>query len=172
VQSFNGVVKPFGETRPAWKVLRVLGSLLGLPGFDFESVDDVRTRLLPASAAIAAKLANGTRVAIDRPAVATRGFERVAEVPIYFADALARRAPSLQQAADARPPRARMNALTLQQIGVAEGAALKVRQGRGEAVLTAMIDPAVPSGVVRIAAAHPSTCGLEGLSGSITVERA
>ena len=56
------------------------------------------------------------------------------------------------------------------QIGVAEGAAQKVRQGRGEAVLTAMVDAAVPAGVIRIAAAHSSTCGLEGLSGPIAVE--
>jgi NADH-quinone oxidoreductase subunit G len=46
-----------------------------------------------------------------------------------------------------------------------------VRQGRGEAVLTAAIDASVPAGVVRIAAAHPSTCGLDGLSGAIMVER-
>ena len=41
VQSFHAVVKPLGETRPAWKVLRVLANLLGLPGFDFESSQDV-----------------------------------------------------------------------------------------------------------------------------------
>ena len=169
-QAFNGVVKPFGETRPAWKVLRVLGSLLGLSGFDFESIDDVRSQLLPMGPALASQLANGTRVDIVKPAVATHGIERVADVPIYFADPLARRAPSLQQSADGRPPRARMNALTLQRIGVAEGGTVKVRQGRGEAVLTAQIDAAVPSGVVHIAAAHPSTCGLDGLFGAITVE--
>ena len=65
-----------------------------------------------------------------------------------------------------------MNALTLAQLGVAEGAQVKVTQGRGEAVLAALVDAAVPAGVVRIAAAHPSTCGLDGLSGPITVERA
>ncbi len=56
-------------------------------------------------------------------------------MPIHFADPLVRRAPSLQQTADARPPQARMNALTLAQLGVAEGAQVKVTQGRGEAVL-------------------------------------
>ena len=168
-QRFNGVVKPYSETRPAWKVLRVLGSMLDLPGFEFESIDDVRAQL-PDDSALASRLDNGTRVAITTPAGAGRGFERVADVPLYFADPLVRRAPSLQVTADARPPRARMNTLTLQQIGVTEDAAVKVRQGRGEAVLTAMVDPAVPAGVVRIAAAHPSTCGLEGLSGPITVE--
>ncbi len=168
-QRFNGVVKPFAETRPAWKVLRVLGSMLDLPGFDFESIDDVRAQL-PDDSALASRLANGTRAAVTTPGGPARGFERVADVPIYFADPLVRRAPSLQVTADARPPRARMNALTLQQIGVAEDAAVKVRQGRGEAVLTAAIDAAVPPGIVRIAAAHPSTCALEGLSGPIAVE--
>ena len=172
VQRFHGVVKPFGEARPAWKVLRVLGSMLGLPGFEFESIDDVRDAMLPDESALAPRLANATRVEIARPASAGRGFERVADVPIYFADSLVRRAPSLQQAADARPPRARMNELTLQQVGIAAGEAVKVRQGRGEAVLIAAIDAAVPAGVVRIAAAHASTCGLEGLSGPIAVERA
>jgi len=170
-QRFNGVVKPLGETRPAWKVLRVLGSMLGAPGFDFDSIEDVRASL-PAAAEIAAKLANGTSVAITTPAIAASGMERVADVPIHFADPLVRRAPSLQQTVDATPPRARMNALTLAQLGVAEGAQVKIRQGRGEAVLTAVADPAVPAGVVRIAAAHASTCGLEGLSGAIAVERA
>ncbi len=170
VQRWNGAVKPFADARPAWKVLRVLGSLLGLADFSFESIDDVRATL-PAGDAIAAGLANGTRVAITKPAVSTHGFERVADVPIHFADPLARRAPSLQQTADARPPRARMNAVTLAQVGVGEGGAVKIRQGRGEAVLTAVVDPTVPAGVVRIAGAHASTCGLEGLSGPITVER-
>ena len=45
VQRFNGVVKPLGEARPAWKVLRVLGSLLGLPGFDFATIEDVRASM-------------------------------------------------------------------------------------------------------------------------------
>jgi NADH-quinone oxidoreductase subunit G len=97
--------------------------------------------------------------------------ERAADVPIHFADPLVRRAPSLQQAADAKPPRARLNVLSLAQLAVAEGAQVRIRQGRGEAVLTAVADEGVPMGVVRIAAAHPSTCGLEGLSGPVTVER-
>ena len=92
-------------------------------------------------------------------------------MPIHFADPLVRRAPSLQQTADAKPPKARMNALLLAQLGVMEGAQVKIRQGRGEAVLTAAVDPGVPAGVVRVAAAHALTCGLEGLSGPIGVER-
>jgi len=166
------VVKPRGDTRPAWKVLRVLGTMLGHDGFAYESVEEVRATVLPDAAGLAARLANGTGVAIEMPTSAAAGLERVADVPIHFADPLVRRAPSLQRTADAAPPRARMSALTLAQLAVAEGAQVRVRQGRGEAVLTAVVDAGVPAGVVRIAAAHPSTCGLEGLSGPVTVERA
>jgi NADH-quinone oxidoreductase subunit G len=166
-QSFNGVVKPLGETRPAWKVLRVLGSLLGIPGFDFATIDEVRASLPIREAHVAGRLANRTRVPIERPARTAAGLERVADVPIYFADPLARRAPPLQETADAAGPRARMNARTLQAAGVAAGATVRVRQGRGEAVLTTAIDAGVPDGVVRIAAAHPSTATLQGMTGPI-----
>jgi NADH-quinone oxidoreductase subunit G len=151
-------------------VLRVLGSLLGLPGFDFDSIDDVRATLLPPPAEVAARLGNMSRVAIAPPADAAPGLERVADVPIHFADPLARRAPSLQMTNDAKPPRARMAALTLERLGVADGAMVRVRQGRGEAVLRAAVDASVPAGVVRIAAAHPTTSGLEGLSGAVSIE--
>ena len=162
-QAFNGVVKPAGNARPGWKVLRVLGSMLELPGFAFESIEDVR-RTLPSAADLAARLcATALRWASTGRLRCAAGIERVADVPIYFADAIARRAPALQRTADARPPRARMNALTLQRLGVAEGGQVRVRQGRGEVVLAVEVDAAVPPGVVRIAAAHPSTSVLEGL---------
>jgi NADH-quinone oxidoreductase subunit G len=106
------------------------------------------------------------------PAPPGVGVERVADVPIYFADPLVRRAPSLQATADAKPPKARVSQSLLDQLGIEEGAQIKVRQGRGEAVLATQLDRGVPPNVVRIAAAHPSTCGLEGLSGPVTVERA
>jgi len=171
MQRFHGVVKPRREARPGWKVLRVLGSLLGLPGFEFETIEDARAILPSAETDIATKLGTGTRVAITTPAAAANGLERFADVPIYFADPLARRSPPLQETADAAPPRARMNAQTMQQLGIADGAPVRIRQGRGVAELDARLDAAVPDGVVRIAAAHPSTAGLEGLSGSIIVER-
>jgi NADH-quinone oxidoreductase subunit G len=94
VQSFHAVVKPLGETRPAWKVLRVLGNLLGLSGFDFDSSQDV----LAAATAKPAKLSNATQAAIS---LATPAIEP-ALVSIYQLDGLVRRAPSLQLTADAR----------------------------------------------------------------------
>jgi NADH-quinone oxidoreductase subunit G len=111
-------------------------------------------------------------VTIESPAPVAAGVERVADVPIYFADALVRRSPPLQLTADARAPKARMHRSLFETLGLAAGGQVRVKQGRGEAVLTAAVDAAVPPGVVRIAAAHPSTCGLEGLSGPVQVERA
>jgi NADH-quinone oxidoreductase subunit G len=172
VQSFRGVVRPLGEARPGWKVLRVLGTLLELPGFEIDSSEALRDALLADAGDVSARLSNATRVEIAAPAAAAVGVERVADVPIYFADPLVRRAYSLQQTADARAPRARMHRSLLDGLGIVEGAQVRVRQGRGEAVLAAVVDPGVPPGVVRIAAAHPSTCGLEGLTGPVSVERA
>ena len=99
LQSFHAVVKPLGAARPAWKVLRVLGNLMGLPGFDFETSLDVLQHFSQGASAVpAARLNNSTTATIDlspatvAPAVAA----------IYQLDGLVRRAPSLQQTADAR----------------------------------------------------------------------
>ncbi|WP_205189218.1 NADH-quinone oxidoreductase subunit NuoG, partial [Burkholderia sp. LMG 13014] len=96
VQSFNGVVRPLGDTRPGWKVLRVLGSLLGLPNFEYETSEEVRLAAL-GDAGVAGRLSNQTSVAPVRVAAnaANGGFERLADVPIYHADALVRRAGAL-----------------------------------------------------------------------------
>ena len=172
VQRFQGVVQPLGDTRPGWKVLRVLGTMLKISGFAFDSSEQIRDAVLGNAGDVPGKLSNATRVDIAAPAKPSGGVERIADVPIYFADPLVRRAPSLQATADAKPPRARLHQTLLDQLGLEAGAQIKIRQGRGEAVLATQVDAGVPPGVVRIAAAHPSTCGLEGLSGPVTVEKA
>ena len=170
-QRFNSVALALGETRPAWKVLRVLGSMLDLPGFAYEDIEAVRRELVPA-ADIAARLSNATDVAIERPRSSVSGLERVTDVPIYFADPLVRRARSLQQTKDARPPVARANAATLSRLGLADGAAARLRQGNGEAMLRVSLDDGVPDGCVRVAAAHMSTRMLGPMFGPIAVEPA
>ncbi len=168
-QAFNGVAPPLGEARPAWKVLRVLGSLLGLEGFAQEGIDAVR-RELPAAEAIAAALSNATDAAIGAPADAGDTPERVADVPMYFSDPLVRRAVSLQKTRNARPPVVRANALTLARLQLADGDAARVRRGEGEAMLKVVADAGVPDGCVRIAAAHPTTSMLGPMFGPIAVE--
>ena len=96
VQSFHGVVKPLGETRPAWKVLRVLGSMLKLPGFELNTIEEVRALALPQD--IHRCLSNRTQAPID---LSPAKHEPVSAT-IYQLDALVRRAPSLQRTADAQ----------------------------------------------------------------------
>ena len=95
-QSFHGVVKPLGETRPAWKVLRVLGSMLQVPGFELETIEEVRAKAIPAD--ITSRLSNACDVAIDL----TPATEKPEVASIYQLDSLVRRAPSLQLTADAK----------------------------------------------------------------------
>jgi NADH-quinone oxidoreductase subunit G len=169
-QSFVGVVKPVGEARPGWKVLRVLGGLLGLPGFEFGSADEVRSEAL-LGVDIPAQLSNAPFPGVGQPPAQSTGIQRIAEVPIYFADALVRRSDPLQMTRDALPPAARMSAALMTRLGLREGDRVRIAQGAGGAVVKAVLDPAVPADCVRVAASHPLTAGLGEMFGSVAVER-
>jgi len=102
LQSFHAVVRPLGEARPAWKVLRVLGNLLGLGGFDADSSQAVLAAALPGvrvgEVVDSACLSNAVSVNIDTQ----RATLEPCVAPIYQLDGLVRRASSLQLTADAR----------------------------------------------------------------------
>ena len=103
VQSFHAVVKPLGEARPAWKVLRVLGNMLGLPGFEYESSSEV---LADARGAADAQqpLVQGNLLSNKTAKAAWLGDTDAKPVAasIYQLDSIVRRAASLQLTADAR----------------------------------------------------------------------
>jgi len=174
LQTFNGTVQPLGETRPAWKVLRVLGNLLELSGFAHETVEAVRSEALGGAKEFAGRCANRTQPSSAPAAVAeATGLERVGEVPIYFSDAIVRRSPPLQQTRDARTPSARMNGRTLARLGLASGDRVRVVQEgpNARAEMLSELDEGVCDGVVRIAAAHPLTATLGAMFGKLTIER-
>ena len=98
-QSFHGVVKPLGETRPAWKVLRVLGSMMKLPGFTMETIEEVRALALPPN--LTSHLSNATHATIDL----TPASQAPVTAAIYQLDGLVRRSHALQQTADANDGR-------------------------------------------------------------------
>ena len=95
LQSFHAVVKPLADTRPAWKVLRVLANLLDIPGVSFETSQDVLSR----ATAQPLMASNVTRAAINLTGTTTPA---PAVASIYQLDGTVRRAPSLQLTADAR----------------------------------------------------------------------
>src|SRR5262249_27977793 len=106
-QSFNGVVKPQGDARPGWKVLRMLGSLLDLQGFTADTIEDVRQQVAPDLAAWArAGLGNKAESFTWNGRKPTGAMERIAEFGIYAADPIARRSPPLAKTNDGKASRA------------------------------------------------------------------
>jgi NADH-quinone oxidoreductase subunit G len=172
LQSFHGVVKPLAETRPAWKVLRVLGNMLALKGFDFETSEEVRAEALGDPATIASRLGNAAASsAVIDPAGIQPALERIADVPIYATDSLVRRATSLQLTADARAPAASLPAALWSQLGLKEGDKVRVSQGAAHATLQARLDAALADNTVRVPAGHPDTDALGAMFGAIAVEK-
>jgi NADH-quinone oxidoreductase subunit G len=169
-QGFHGVARPLGETRPAWKVIRVLGNLMGLPGFDQDSAEQVRDEAL-GSEPLATRLDNASTAPFVIPPV-TGQTERVADVPIYSTDMLVRRSAPLQLTADARPPVVGLPPTLWHQLGLQPGAQVRVTQGQGAVVLPAREDATLAEGTVRVSAGHASTTALGAMFGPITVERA
>jgi NADH-quinone oxidoreductase subunit G len=172
VQSFYAATKPLGESRPAWKVLRVLGNLLDQGGFDYNSSEDVRADALAGKPEFVAGLDNGIDGVVMKLAAASAGIERVTDVPIHFADPLVRRSPALQKAADSAAPGVRMNPAMLARLGVAAGTNVRVGAGGTAIVLPAQLEAGLPDGVVRVAAAHASTVALGAMFADLTVEKA
>jgi NADH-quinone oxidoreductase subunit G len=165
VQSFHGVVKPFAETRPAWKVLRVLGNLLELGGFAFETSEEVLAEALGDRATIPERLAAAPagapgRIALPERRADSGELERIADVPIYASDPIVRRAPALQMTADARPPVAGIPSELAAERGIVDGTPVRITSAQGSIVLRSRVDPSLASNVVRVAAAHPLTVAL------------
>ncbi|AEC20298.1 NADH dehydrogenase subunit G [Pusillimonas sp. T7-7] len=171
VQSFKGVAAPFADTRPGWKVLRVLGNLFELQGFDDETSESIRDSVMVGG--IEGRLSNDVLATPGLAQASTgTGLERVADVPIYRSDVLVRRSQPLQETAASQPPKARMAASTLAGLGVVSGDALRITGAQGQVVLPALEDDTVASGCVRIATAFNETLALGSGFGQLTVERA
>lgn len=169
VQSFKGAAAPVGDTRPAWKVLRVLGNLFQLDGFDDETSESVRDSVM--AAGVESRLSNQINLAASVLPAAS-GLERVADVPIYRSDALVRRSAPLQETPASAAPTARMAAATLAQLGLADGDLVKVRSSQGEVSLPTQLDDTVALNSVRVATAFSETAALGSAFGQLTVERA
>jgi len=172
VQSFSAVVKPLGETRPAWKVLRVLGNLLGLAGFDHNDSKDVLRDALgdTPTGNVQAFLSNEVSGVTPAQPQTVSGLERVAEVPIYQTDAVVRRSPSLQMTLDAALPVARMHSRLIARLGLTENGRVSVRQTASALTLKVQRDDLLPDTCIRIPSGHPLTAGLGPMFGPITAE--
>ncbi len=157
-QNFLGASKPFGESRPAWKVLRVLGNLCGVGGFDYTSSEEI---LAEAQSACTQVKPDNT-VNLDQSFALFRmdGLLRVADVPIYATDPLVRRSRSLQASPLARPAEVRLHPEAAQALGVTGREQVQVRQNGVAVDLPLVLDESIPQGCAWIPA---------GLSGSVAL---
>ena len=105
LQSFHAVVKPLAETRPAWKVLRVLANMLDLPSFDFDASTDVLSKMTGQTTGFSGipveKLGNSVNTVNATLDISETNIQPVTAA-IYQVDGIVRRASSLQMTADAR----------------------------------------------------------------------
>ena len=173
VQTFYPVVKNLGESRASWKVLRVIGSTLGLNGFDFDKIEDVRSEFIGNSDFVQPALLDN-EIIFDRdmtfPIRSLEGVERVADIPIYATDMIVRRSSSLQANVE-RSPVARMNSEMIRRLGLVSGEVVGLKSEVGEAKVLLVKDDDVADGCLRLAGAHPETASLGALHCQISVER-
>jgi len=158
-QSVVAGSKAPGEARPGWKVLRALGGVLKVAGFEFDDLAGLREGISPRGHQARAELAS-------RPSAS--GLTRLATWPIYRTDAVLRRATALSKHPLNRAPGVRVNAEEAQRQGLGEGAAIRI----ADAVLPLVIDASVPDGAAWIEAAHDDTVTLPPYGAALTLSKA
>ena len=166
-QGFAAAAPPYADSRPAWRVLRVLGNLFELAGFEQETIDDVTAVLgEPAPAGDP-----GWMLPRSLPAAVDGGIERIAPVPTYAADALVRRSQPLQATRDAEFAGVSLSRATLERLGLNDGESAVVRQGGGEVVLDVVVNPRVPDGCAWMPAGVPATAALDAGDDAVVLAR-
>jgi len=150
-QEFRGLVSPPGDVRPGWKVLRVLGNLLDIQGFDYENSAQIASEVRAICADVSPD--NTLRGEIWVKPVAHPGLWRVGNVPLYRLDALVRRAPALQRNPGADCFAVHLHPDQAMALGLAAGDAVTVQQGEASTRSHVTFSEAVPMGCARIPAA-------------------
>lgn len=168
-QSFSGACTPAAEARPGWKVLRVLGNLFELDGFDYLSSEDVRDELRTACEGV--ELSASSPWHCPTLAGGGTGLQRIGHLPLYAVDMLVRHARPLQDTSDAIAAAIYLNAVTAQRAGVAdENSALAV-QGSCSITLPLVIDESIPDDCVMIPVALEETAALGAAYGPIELRK-
>ena len=170
-QSYQGVVQPLEEARPAWKVLRVLGNLFSLDGFDYVSVDEVRGEVESAAASLSVSASSEWRCPASL-ATGSNCLMRVGHLPLYAVDSLVRRSEPLQATRDTIMAAAYINSKTANQQGLSANQNVRVAQDQYSANLPVVIDEGVPDQCVFIPAGVKDSQSLGDAYGSVELEQA
>jgi len=177
-QSAPGAVAPYGQARPAWKILRVLGNLLDLAGFDYDNAFEIRDQLSEQCAALTAtssgdwpqRASKTPRATSKSAATIFRLGDVPIDVPIYASDALLRRAAPLQRTADAIFEGLQIGPELASSLGLDDGQRALVRQeGGSENTFTVKVVESMAPGCVRLPSAVTATTGLGSSHGAIDI---
>ncbi|WP_114637537.1 NADH-quinone oxidoreductase subunit NuoG [Polynucleobacter necessarius] len=172
-QTVQPAVKPLGDSRPGWKVLRVLGGLLGLDGFLFNMPEEVLGEALDESyctrldnQVCRTTIANGNLAPLN-------GLERLSDVNIYAGDQIVRRSSALQLTRDAkRGNQVGLSQKTFTELGLSEGDAVRVTQDNQSVDMPASLEANLAPGAVRISAGTMASAKLGSMFGPVTVSKA
>lgn len=190
-QSFKGVATPVGESRPAWKVLRVLGNFLRCEGMDYATSEEVRnacakelevsqsylhTPSMHFSASTNLEESDSASQRKETNEGINTQLSRIGEIPIYAGDSLVRRAKSLQVTQlilDENLISARMNPQTAAQLNLRDKDQILITQASGGRIrLPLVLDARVPNHSVSIAGGIPLTADLSQLFGPVEIHKA
>ena len=142
-QSFTGAVTPLAETRPAWKVLRVLGNIFDVAGFDYITSEDVRDEAKQQAGNIDASNKTSWQCPAALP-VKSDVISRIGLLPIYAIDSIVRRSEALQQTDDAIPACIIVNADTAKQNKIENEDNVVVTQNNIKLKLRMHIEDSIP----------------------------
>ena len=172
VQTVQPSVKPLGDSRPAWKVLRVLGGLLSLEGFLFNAPEEVLGEALDEG--YCTRLDNKTSsTSITSNQAPLNGLERLADVNIYAGDQIVRRSSALQLTRDAkRGNQVGLSKSIFAELGLKEGDAVRVTQGTQSVDMPATLEVNLAPSAVRISAGSMASTKLGSMFGPVTVSKA
>ena len=173
VQTVQPSVKSLGDSRPAWKVLRVLGGLLGLDGFLFNAPEEVLGEALGDgycnrlnNKASSSSITNGNLAPLN-------SLERLSDVNIYAGDQIVRRSSALQLTRDAkRGNQVGLNKNTFNELGLKEGDVVRVSQGTQSVAMPATLEVNLAPGAIRVSAGTMASAKLGSMFGPVTVSKA
>ncbi|WP_071461863.1 NADH-quinone oxidoreductase subunit NuoG [Polynucleobacter asymbioticus] len=172
-QTIQPAVKPLGDSRPAWKVLRVLGGLLELDGFLFNMPEEVLGEALPENYCTRLNNNASSSSIVNGNLAPFNGLERLADVNIYAGDPIVRRSSALQLTRDAkRGNQVALNSATFSELGLKEGDAVRVTQGSQSVDMPASLEVNLAPGAVRISAGTVASAKLGSMFGPVTVSKA
>jgi NADH-quinone oxidoreductase subunit G len=171
-QTVQPSVKPLGDSRPAWKVLRVLGGLLGLDGFLFNMPEEVLGEALDENYCTRLSNKATSNCIINGSLTPSNTLERVTDVNIYAGDQIVRRSPALQLTRDAkRGNQAGLNQKLFIELGLKEGDAVRISQGGHFVDMPATLEMSLAAGAIRVSAGTMASAKLASMFGPITVSK-